>query len=565
MSRRCARAVPALLLALALVPARTVAQLYTSDTVSYRLSGRLLLSYGGTFAQEDRLLQSHVLTEGASLDLSGYLWDSRYLRFRTFLLGTRTDSFGSGRSDSDVYGYGAYLAVAPRSVLPLTLGYSQNVSLIGSTAQRASTSRDTAIVGDLQLNSPDLPHAEVRGQRVIATDLTGGRSVSDSVLGALSVNTPLHRYTAMVNWAGDRFGNEPRVSRTLVSLSDQITPSDATHADLQATLSQGEGFGGSADAGFTGYQASATLFSRFGERTLFRGGYAHSTLQGEERTQSSNQVSAGATIDLRPIPVLLGEGVSAGTVAIDAPDLHRTLSAVSASQGVATTFRRGALSGSLSGTGQVGYTTVSDGEAGALFGYGVGTALQLDVPGNPLSASAQYQAQEDRSTASLSSRIFSATASSSVSRFPPWSLLPMVLFSHFERTDRTVPGGVTDASTATATVIGTRPIYRTAASFAAGYAENWSTSSRVRSGLLFAHAADNFRLGPGTFGNVAMDLNRASDGGVNTSFLAALSWSFRESSLSFSYTLNRTWPGPGAAHAVALLFSRGFSSSFWPE
>jgi hypothetical protein len=576
------------------------------DIPQYTLSGRLLASYGGTFASAgDRVVQSHILTEGAALDLGGWIYQSRLIKFRAGLLATRYDDLAT-RQRSFSLGYRGTLFLFSRSILPISLSVSKDYAFNGSNVFQAGTSSTTVLSGTAQLVSPGLPHADLRAQHQISQDAFGDVVLSDSVNGGVYGGTALQRYAGVVTWNSQQFGAQPRTAQTMASLSDEIFPSPDTRAHLGATISQGSGFGG---ANYTGYSAEADLLSRFGTRATAHGGYAFSELASSDRDQTSHMATGGATISLTPLPIYLGEGLSGGEVRLDAPGLHEVIDSFSVAQGAAVTGRTGKLTGTLSGSGQAGYTSVMGGSSGAVLGYGLSGLVRDEIPGATTSLSAQYAYREDRSSAETSTRLLGANLVTSLSRFAPLMLLPTVSYLRLEQQSPVavgalgtgqapllgaVPGSggllagstmgatsqaVTAAATAqpsrtaladtnnlTAGLTGFTPLWRTRASFAAGFNDSWSTAAGTSASLLFAHLSDAFRLGPRSFGNLAADMSHTVGGGTSGSATAAVVWSFRESTVSASYTYTQFWPSAGiGSHTVAFLYTRTFGTSFLPE
>jgi hypothetical protein len=555
----------ALVLTLAIMlafPSTARAQVHTDEVPAYTVSGRLLLSYGGTWADTPGGMDGHhLLVEGGELSLRGWLWEPRYLRFRITLLATRLDQLGADLHSYSL-GYGGTLYLVPRSMLPVTLGMMRGLAVAGFTAERAASTVTTSYLATAQLVAPALPHVDVRAQRVESEGQDASRATNDSLVAAVYGTAPMQRYAAIFTWNADQYGSQPRTSRALATLSDDLQPTPNTLGHVGATITQGNGFGGASDAGFTGYQASASLLSRLTPTAVLRTAYNYAEAGGAGVSESSNVFSAGSTFQLAGTSLMLGEGVSAGAVTTDADGLHRAIKSVSASQGVATSGYLGAVDYGASVSGQAGYTSVSDGSSGSLFGYGGALSANLPLPGAPVRAFAQYSAREDHSTADLSSRVLSANVTSTITRLAPVVLLPYLTFVHVEHSDPASPGSQVDSSALAATISGLAPVLRTSAAFAAGYSDTWSRSSATRSSLFFGRLTDSFRLGSGTFGNVTLDLAHHVGGATDASFLASAVWAFRESQLSCSYTYTRAWPGDGGQQAVAVMFSRGFGATF---
>jgi hypothetical protein len=579
MTRRFATrgVLAAALLALAVRPSRPAAQVYLGEVPEYQLSGNLLVSYAGSWQRVgDQLVETHQLSEGLSLTLSGWIFDSRYVKFRTYVLALRLDTFSAARSKGYSLGYGGSLSFFSRSILPLTFAYGQGLAVTGSTVLAAGVTSTTMFQAIAQVVSPALPRAEVRAQRLILDDAAGGRTTSDNVAGSVYGASSLHRYAAVASWEADQYGLQNRTTRTLASISDDVYASQDTRASFSASLSQSAGLGGTDDT-FTSYQASGAMLSRLSSRTLLRAQYGFSTLSGPDREETANQVSAGSTINLRPLPILLGEGLAATTTRFDAPGLHRLIDAASAYQGVATTGRWRTLTGTLAATGQLGYASVSDGLSGPVYGYGLNAGLQWAVPEAPVRATAYYNDREDHSSAGTSMHSYGALLSSDVSRFRPLMLLPIASFVHVDQTTLLALPVPTDAgslatatrlndsNTLSTTLTGTSPLYRTRLSFASGYVDTWSSSLPAHLRQIFGRVADAFRLGRGTFGNLSIDGSHQLGQGSNVSALASLVWSFRESSLSLSYAYALALPQGSSTHTVALLFTRRFETAFLPE
>jgi hypothetical protein len=540
------------------------AQVFESEVPAYSVSGRLLLSYAGSWQEAtDRPVATHLLVEGGELTLRGWIWESRYVRFRATLLATREDEPGLGLHGYTL-GYGASLYLLTRSVLPITLDLTRGLAVAGSTAEQATALSTTAYTAAAQLASPELPHVDARAQRVETQGQDGTRATNDAVVASVYGTAPLQRYAGVFTWNADQYGTQPRTSRFLAALTDDFYPSQDTQGHLQATITQGNGFGGATDAGFTGYQASATVLSRLSPGAVLRTGYAFAQLASAGANETSNMLSAGSTIRLSGSTLILGEGLAAGAVTTDTDVLHRSVRSVTASQGVATSGRLGPLDLGASVTGQAGYTAVSDGGSGALLGYSAAVSGQYPLAGAPLHGYAQYSVRDDRSAAGLGERAFTANLTGTITRLWPVVLLPYVTFLRFERTDPASPGGWTDSSAFAATLSGTAPVLRTAGAFAAGYSDTWSRSS-PRSSFVFGRASDAVRLAPGTFANATVDLAHFFGGATTASLLAAATWTFRESQLAVSYTYSRSWPGDGGQHSVAFVYSRGFSATFLPE
>lgn len=568
------------LLAIATSPLRTRAQVFLGEVPEYELSGNALVSYVGTWQSAgDRLIASHQLSEGLNLSLSGWIWQSRFVKFRTYLLVLRLDTFGPSRGKTYSLGYGSSLSLFSGSVLPITLAYGHGLAVAGSNLQASAVTSITSLQGFAQLVSPVLPRADLRAQRV-TDDGPGGRESSDAVTGSVYGTSALHRYSAVATWQDQQFANEPRSTMALAALNDDVYLSRSTRASFNSALSRTTGLGGLPGDAFTTYSASGALLTQLSPGTLLRGQYGYSTNTGPDREETANQASLGSTIDLRPFPLLLGEGAAATETRYIAPGLNRTVDAVSASQGIATRGRWGAVTAGLAGTGQLGYSTVSDGVSGDLYGYGFNGLLQLAIPRAPVHANAFYTVREDHSSAGNSMRTYGALVSSDVSAWYPLYLLPVVSFTHVEQnvffapvatTDTTVTLNpvtgrmFTDNDTFTATLTGTSPLGRTRLSFAGGYVDTSSSTESLHLRQVFARAADVFRLGPTTFGNLSIDASHQLGQGSNVSALASLVWSFRQSSLSATYSYMVAFPQGSSVHSLALLFTRAFDATFLPE
>ena len=558
------RARLAFLVVLALA-GRAQAQVFYQDSPSYTLTGRLLTSYAGGFTStRARLLQTHQLTEGVSGELSGWLVDSRYVRFRSFFLVLHLDQLGPHRSSPFSLGYGTSVRLFSRSILPISLSAMRGLSLAGSTAEAVQSATTTALSGTVQLVSSLLPRADLQVQRSISETPGQPRFVGDSISGTVQGESSLHRYSGVGTWSAQKTGNQPANGTLLASVADELYPGRDTSGHLQASIAQGRGFGGSDEQGFTGYQTSASLLSRIGASTLLRTAYTFSGAGTSDRDQVSHALSAGATIDLRPVPLLLGEGAAATYSTIAAPGLNRTLATVSAAQGISTFGRTDRIQYGFGVTGQAGYSEVSDGKPGVLLGYGASANAQARLP-VPLHAAVSYAVRIDESSAALSSRTLNANLSGTVIR-GSLLLLPALTFVRLARTDPTIPGGWLETNAASALISGAAPVWRTQGSFAAGWSEGWSNQPGTQAtGSVFAHAASVFSFGAGTFGNVAGDLTHVLGGGTYGSLLGSAVWTFRESSLSFNYIYNRSFPSDGGSHSLSVLFTRAFSTSFLPE
>lgn len=577
--RRSSRPLTALLLvALAACPSLARGQIFLEEVPQYELSGDALVSYLGSWqGSGDHLVATHQLSEGLNLSLSGWIFESRFVRFRSYLLALRLDSFGPTHGKGYSLGYGGSLLLMPKSFLPITLSYGHGLGVAGSTLQPSAVTTNTTLQGVAQLVSPVLPRAELRGQRLTADDAAGGHSTSDAITASVYGTSPINQYSAVATWGDQRSTGEPRTTSTLASIVDQAMLSNDTRASFDASLSRSTGLGGVPGDAFTSYTATGALLTRVSPSTLLRGTYGFASDTAPDRQQYANQGALGATVNLKSLHLMLGEGVAATATRYVAPGLDRTVDAVSASQGVATGTSWGPVAGTLSATGQAGYSTVSDGSSGSLYGYGFNAGLQWNLPRSPIRASAFYLDREDRSSAGNSLRSYGGLVSSDVSVWYPVFLLPVVSYTHvlqdtffaLQQEGAAAPATATAFSendTFSASLTGTSPLFRTRFSFAGGYVDSSSQSS-IHLRQLFARVADAFRLGGRTFGNVSLDANhRLGEGsGTNVSALASLVWRFRESSLSASYIYALTLPAGSSSHTAALLFTRSFDVTFLPE
>jgi hypothetical protein len=568
------------LLALAAWPSSSRAQVFLGEVPQYELSGSALVSYLGSWqGVGDRLTGTHQLSEGLNLSLSGWIYESRFVKFRSYLLVLRLDTFGPSRGKAYSLGYGGSLSLLSGSILPVTLAFGQGLAVAGSTLAPVGVTSATTIQGFAQLVSPVLPRAEVRGEHATLDDGGGGRTTNDAVVGSVYGGSELNRYAAVASWRGEQFTGLPRTTTTLASISDTATLSRDTRATFDASLSRSEGLGGIPTDTFTSYAAGGALFTRFTSRALLRGQYGYSSDVAPDRQQSANQASGGATIDLKPIPILLGEGVAATNTRYLAPGLDRTVEAISGSQGVATQGRWGSLTGTLAGYGQLGYSDVSDGKSGPLRGYGGNAGLQLALPRSPIRASAFYIEREDHSSAGNSLRSYGGLVSSDVGVYYPLFLLPVVSYTHvaqnafFAPPPEVAPGPpgsvpattFTESDTFTASVTGTSPLYGTRLTFVGGYVDSSSQLQSSRLKEIYGRVADLFRLGPGTFGNLSINASHQLGQGWNAAALASLVWAFRESSLSATYAYGIALPQGSSTHTVTFLFTRTFETAFLPE
>jgi hypothetical protein len=567
----------AAIVVLAASASRASAQVFMEEVPEYKLSGTLLVTYLGNWNDvAGHLTASHQLSEGVSLSLSGWLYQSRLVKFQTYVLVLRLDDFGAIRGRGESLGYGASLRLMSGSILPVTLSYGHGLAVTGSTLQAAGVTSTTTLQGIAQLVSPVLPRIDVRAQRLEADDATGTRTTTDSVASSVYGASTLHSYSAVASWQGEQISAQPRTTATLASINDEARLTADTRASFGAVLTRSTGLGEDPNDVFTSYAASGSLTTRLSPGTLFRGQYGFSTDTGPDREQTANQAALGATLDLRPAPVSLGEGISATQAHLSAPGLDRTVDTVMASQGVATQGRWGVASGSLSATGQGGYSTVSDGKSGPLYGFGLNAALNWAVPRSPIHASAFYNDRVDHSSAGNSQFAFGTLASSNVARWYPLFLIPMVSYTHLEQRSffAEAPGGTgglappmtfQENDTFTASLTGVSPLYRTRLSFAAGYVDSSSETSVSHVRQVFARAEDVFRLAPRTFGNLALNASHVFGQGTNVNGLASLVWAVRESTLSLTYNYGLAIPSGTSQWTLALLFARNFNAHFLPE
>ena len=547
------------------LPAR--AQVTFGDAARFNLSGQLLLTYAGAFTPaRARLIESHQLSEGFNSQLSGWLWDSRYLRFRSMVLVMHLDQLRPHRSGSYSLGYGTNFRLFSASILPITLGAMRGLTLPGSTSEAVLASTTTSFTGTAQLVSPLLPKVELQAQRTLFEVPDQPRYLSDFVSGTVHGESGLHRYAGLASWSEQRTGSDPATSTMAASVSDELFPGRDTSAHLQASVAQGRGLGGADNPGFTGYQTSASLLSRLGSRTLLRTAYSFSGAGAGDRDQVTNALSSGATIDLRPLPLLLGEGAAATYSTIEAPGVKRTVATLSGAQGIATFGRSGRYQYTLGVTGQAGYSQVSDGHPGLLLGAGASASVDADWPVVPLRGAVAYSLREDDSSAGQSSRALTASLSS---RFVGGRLLllPAFTYSQLARSDPSRSGTMLETSAANLLVSGATPLWRSQLTFSTGWSEGWSNEpGSAASGSVFARASSAFTIGQGTFGNIAADTTHTLGGGTSASLLASGVWTFREASLSLNYVYNRAWPSDGGGtHSVSVLFSRSMRTSFLPE
>jgi hypothetical protein len=553
------------------------AQVFLEEVPEYKLSGTLLVSYLGNWdAVPGHLTASHQLSEGLALSLSGWIYQSRLIKFQTYVLALRLDDFGAARGRGESLGYGASLRLLSGSILPVTLSYGHGLAVTGSTLQAAGVTSTTTLQGIAQLVSPVLPRVDVRVQRLEADDVAGARSTTDTVTSSVYGASTLHSYSALATWQGEQVSAQPRTTTTLASINDEARLTSDTRTSFGASLTRSTGLGDNPNDVFTSYAASGGLTTRLSPGTLFRGQYGFSTDTGPDREQSANQAALGATIDLRPVPVMLGEGLSGVQARYSAPGLDRTVDTVLASQGVATQGRRGTVSGSLSGTGQAGYSTVSDGTSGSLYGYGFNAALNWAVPQAPVHASAFYNDRVDHSSAGNSQLAYGTLASSNVARWYPLFLIPTASYTHLEQRSffAEAPGGAgglappmtfQENDTFTASLTGISPLYGTRLSFAGGFVDSSSRTSGTDVRQVFGRAEDAFRLAPRTFGNLALNASHVFGQGTNVNGLASLVWAFRESTLSLTSSYGRAIPSGTSEYTLALLFTRTFSAHFLPE
>ena len=569
----------ALLLSLAAWPSPGGAQVFMGEVPQYELSGGGLVSYLGQWQRSgDRLVATHQLSEGLNLSLSGWIYQSRFVKFRSYLLVLRLDTFGPSRGKTYSLGYGGSLSLLSGSILPVTIAYGHGLAVAGSTLAPVGVTSITSLQGFAQLVSPVLPRAEVRAGRITQDAASGGRVTNDAAVASVYGQSSLNRYAAVASWQGQRFPGQPVTTTTLASVSDDATLSRDTRASFNGVISRSTGLGGAAEDAFTSYAATGALLTRLSSHTLLRGQYGFTTDVAPDRQQTANQAAVGSTIDLRPFPLLLGEGIAATATRYLAPGLDRKVDAVSGSQGVATQGRWGAVRGSLAATGQAGYSTVSDGSSGTLWGYGLNGGLQWSVPRAPVHASAFYLERQDHSSAGNSIRSYGGLVSSDVALYYPLFLIPVLSYSHVAQNAFFAPRQQDAATTGTvpattfsendvlsATLTGTTPLHGTRLTFAGGYIDSSSAASSAHLRQVFGRAADAFRLGPGTFGNLSIDASHQLGQGSNVSALGALVWSFRQSSLSATYSYALSLPSGSSTHTLALLFTRSFDTTFLPE
>ena len=542
------------------------AQVFVQDDFStWSLTGRALVSYSaGWSASPHGLLQTHQLGEGVSAELAGWLGDSRYVTFRSFVLVLHLDQLAPHRSGPYSFGYGTSLRLFARSILPISLSVIRGLTLPGSTAEAVQSSTTTSLSASAQLVHSLLPKAELQVQRLIEESPDQPPYVADSISGAVHGESSLHRYAGVATWSGQRSGTERSTGTLLASVADDLYPGRDTSARLQASIAQGRGLGGDQEEGFNGYQTSASLLSRLGSRTVLRTGYAFSGAGASDRDQETNALTTGATIDLRPLPVLLGEGAAATYSTIQAPGLTRTLATLSGAQGVSTFGRAGAFQYGLGVNGQAGYSEVSDGRPGVLLGFGGNASAQGPLLGLPVRGAVAYARRDDESSAALSSRTLFANLSTTLVRGRVL-LLPAFTYTRIAETSP-VTAGWLETSASSLLLSGAAPLGRTQVTFAAGWSEGWSNQpDTVATGSLFAHAGNAFSFGPGTFGNLAADVTHQLNGGTSAAMLASGVWTFRESNLSLNYIYNRAFPSAGGSHSVSVLFTRSLRFSFLPE
>jgi|GEM_PF-1968189 len=559
------RALLAGFLSLALAGAAHAQVFFQDDVPTWTLTGRALVSYSGVFTPSPAgLLESHQLGEGISAELAGWLVDSGYVKFRSFFLVLHLDQLAPHRSLPFSLGYGSSLRFFSRSILPITISAMRGLTLPGSTAEAVQSATTTSLSATAQLVSSALPKADLQLQRVISEAPDQPRYVADTISGSVQGESSLHRYASVATWSAQRSGTAPSTGTLQASVADDLYPGRDTSARLQASIVQGRGFGGAQEEGFNGYQTSASLLSRLGSRTVLRTAYAFSGAGASDRDEVSNALTAGATVDLRPFPLFLGEGVSATYSTIEAPGLKRTLATVSAAQGLATFGRVGSLRFGLGLNGQAGYSEVSDGSPGALLGFGASASAQAPLLGLPFRGAVTYARRDDLSSAALSSRILSANFSGMFVR-GRLLLLPAFTLTHVAVTSP-VRAGFLETNAASLLLSGAAPLGRTQVSFAAGWSEGWSNQPDTSAnGSVFAHAGTAFSFGPGTFGNLAADLTHQLGGSTSAALLGSGVWTFRESNLSLNYVYTRVFPSDGGTHSVSVLFTRSISSSFLPE
>lgn len=568
----------AVLLALATGPSAGRAQVFPGEVPRYQLSGSALVSYTGTWSRAgERALATHLLAEGLHLDLSGWLVQSRLVKFRAYALLLHLDGFGPARGRGDSLGYGGSLTLLSGSILPVTLAYGRGLAVAGSTLQPTSLTSTTSLQGFAQLVSPVLPRAELRAQRLVRDEADGSRTTSDAVTGSVYGSSTLHRYAAVATWRADQPDGQRRTTSTLVSLTDEAQLSPETRASFGGSLGRSTALGAAGGEDYTSYAASGALLTRLSPHVLVRGQYGYTTNTAPDREQRGGQAAVGGTIDLAPLPLLLGEGFSANQTRYLAPGLDRTVNAVSASQGLATRGRWGPVAASLSATGQAGYSSVSDGTGGSLEGVGVDGGLRWELPRAPLRASAFYVDRRDRSSAGNSLRGYGGLVSGDVSAWYPLFLVPALAYSHREQATFFAPPpaagapstslgtALSGSDSLTASVTGIAPLRGTRLSFSGGYADTSSAGQATHLRQLFGRVADAFRLGRGAYGNLSLDASHQLGQGTSVAARASLVWAFRASSLSLTYGYTRAFPRGAGVHSAALLFTRNFETSFLPE
>jgi hypothetical protein len=580
MTGRLAACSIALGLALTAWPSSARAQVFLGEVPQYEVSGTALVSYLGSWQRaDDRAIGSHQLSEGLDLSLSGWIWESRFVKFRTYVLVLRLDTFGPTRGQAYSLGYGTSLSLLSGSILPITLSYGHGLAVAGSTLVPAAVTSTTSLQAFAQLVSPVLPRAEVRGEHVTQDEATGGRVTNDAATASVYGSSELNRYSAIGSWQGQQFTGQPRTTSTLAAISDTATLSKDTRATFDAALARSTGLGGVATDTITSYSATGGLLTRLSQHALLRGQYGFSSDVAPDRQQTANQASLGATFDLKPTSLLLGEGLAATSTRYLAPGLDRSVDAVSGAQGIATQARWGSLGATAAATGQAGYSEVSDGKSGPLYGYGLNGSLLWALPRAPVRASAFLVERDDRSSAGNSLHSYGALASADVTLWYPLFLLPLVSYTHVSQSVFFAPPVVagtatpaplaattfTENDTLTGSVTGTAPLWGTRLSFAGGYVDASSSAESLHLRQVFGRVADAFRLGPGTFGNLSLDASHQLGQGSNATALASLVWSFRESSLSATYSYAIAFPRGSSTQTLALLFTRAFDATFLPE
>jgi hypothetical protein len=575
IARIGARIALAALVVLAASPSPARAQLFMSDVPEFHLSASVFLSYSESWQRaHGQAFEDQRLLGGASLSLSGWIYESRWIKFRTNVLVLRHDD-APPRSMGYSLGYGASLSLFSRSILPVTLSYAHSLAVDGATVRASGVGSNTTYAANVQLVSPVLPRLEAHGQTSATEYTDGSRTRTDAVGASAFGESPLHRYSAVGSWQDQQVDGQGRFTTSLASVRDDAPLSKDTLASFTGSLVRSAGPNGPDDV-YTTFSTSGSVLTRLRPETLLRGQYTFTDSGGAGREAKSGAGSLGATFDLRPVPLVLGEGLSASETRYLAPGLDQTTDAVVASQGIGTQGRWGTVGGSLSGSGQAGYATVSDGHAGPIYGFGLNGGLQWAVPRSPVDAHAFYSAREDRSSAGTSALLYGATVTSTVSRWYPVLLLPLLSYTHqaersFFSESLGGSGGLAPPltysanDTFSASVTGMSPAYGTQLTFSSGYIDSSSSVSSAHVRQVFGRVGDAFRIGNGTFGNVTVDGRDELGQGSEVSALAALVWTFRGSTLSATYTYLRAFPAGSSTHTVMLLFTRSFAASFLPE